>query len=63
MGRVDYDLLKVIYEDNEPQNAEDQRFLDLLHELYILEYRNAQLWYDLHPIVTDLLKEQIPDSA
>lgn len=63
LGRLDYDLLKRVYQDNEPQNAEDQRFLDFLHGLYILEYRNAQLWYDLHPIVTDLLKEQVPDLA
>jgi energy-coupling factor transporter ATP-binding protein EcfA2/succinate dehydrogenase flavin-adding protein (antitoxin of CptAB toxin-antitoxin module) len=56
LGQVDYDLLKTIYEQNTPPDAENQRFLDLLHGLYILEYRNAQLWYDLHPIVVDLLR-------
>lgn len=55
LGRSDYDLLNIIYQDNEPPDAENQRFLDLLHELYILDYRNAKLWYDLHPIVMDLL--------
>jgi hypothetical protein len=28
----------------------------LLHGLHVLEYRNDQVWYDLHPIVIDLLK-------
>ena len=33
----------------------DQTFLDLLHNLYILEYRNDDLWFGIHPIVQDLL--------
>jgi hypothetical protein len=32
--------------------------LDLLHGLHILEYRNAKLWYDLNPIVLDLLRQE-----
>ncbi|MBE9031694.1 ATP-binding protein [filamentous cyanobacterium LEGE 11480] len=55
LGRKDYKQLKSIYEESEPEDAEDQRFLDLLHGLYILEYRNASKWYDLNPIVTDML--------
>lgn len=55
LGRKDYQQLKLIYTESEPEDAEDQRFLDLLHGLYILEYRNATKWYDLHPIVTDML--------
>jgi energy-coupling factor transporter ATP-binding protein EcfA2 len=58
LGQTDYDLLIGIYRDFKPQDSENQRFLDLLHLLYILEYRNAQLWYDLHPIVVRLLKQQ-----
>ncbi|NJM74969.1 MAG: AAA family ATPase [Acaryochloridaceae cyanobacterium RU_4_10] len=58
LGQVDYELLAGVYEQFKPQDAEDQRFLDLLHGLYILEYRNAALWYDLHPIVVMLLKQQ-----
>jgi len=32
--------------------------LDLLHGLYVLEYRNALLWYDLNPLVRDLLMQE-----
>lgn len=58
LGQLDYTLLKGIYEQNDPTDAENQRFLDLLHGLYVLEYRNDELWYDLHPIVADLLKRK-----
>ena len=29
-----------------------------LHGLYILEYRNDELWYDVHPIVTQVLRQK-----
>jgi energy-coupling factor transporter ATP-binding protein EcfA2 len=64
LGRTDFAALKQIYQDLIPVNTEDQRFLDLLHGLYILEYRNARLWYDLNPIVIDLLiVEGVIDGA
>jgi energy-coupling factor transporter ATP-binding protein EcfA2 len=55
LGQIDFMMLLAIYNDFQPQDTENQRFLDLLHGLYILEYRNAKLWYDLNPIVRDLL--------
>lgn len=58
LGRIDFDLLLSIYQKLEPEDTENQRFLDLLHGLYILEYRNAELWYDLNPIVIDLLAQK-----
>lgn len=58
LGQDDFERLKSIYEQFKPQNVEDQRFLDLLHGLYVLEYRNATLWYDLNPIVFDLLVQE-----
>lgn len=58
LGQVDFELLKLIYEQFKPQDAENQRFLDLLHGLYVLEYRNAVQWYDLNPIVFDLLVQE-----
>lgn len=58
LGQVDFGTLKLIYEQFKPQDAENQRFLDLLHGLYVLEYRNAVLWYDLNPIVLDLLVQE-----
>jgi len=36
----------------------------LMHGLYVLEYRNAVHWYDLNPIVKDLLvQEGVLDGA
>lgn len=58
LGQLDYELLTEIHQKSQPQDAENQRFLDLLHGLYILEYRNATLWYGLHPIVFTLLQQQ-----
>ncbi len=58
LGQNDFDLLKGIYEDFKPKDTENQRFLDLLHGLYLLEYRNAVQWYDLNPIVKDLLEQE-----
>jgi energy-coupling factor transporter ATP-binding protein EcfA2 len=53
--KSDYVTLETTYKDFKPEDPSGQRFLDLLHGLYILEYRNAQLWYDVHPIVTELI--------
>jgi energy-coupling factor transporter ATP-binding protein EcfA2 len=58
LGRKDYALLKSIYEQFEPEDSENQRFQELLNGLYIVEYRNALQWYDLNPIVTDLLRRR-----
>ncbi len=55
LGRVDFTRLKKVYEQLELDDVENQRILDLFHGLYILEYRNQVLWYDLNPIVADLL--------
>jgi nucleoside-triphosphatase THEP1 len=55
LGKADYLTLETTYKDFKPEDPSGQRFLDLLHGLYILEYRNAELWYDVHPIVTKLI--------
>lgn len=55
LGLKDFAALRQIYEELKPSDTEEQRFLDLLHGLFVLEYRNAVLWYDLNPIVRDLL--------
>ena len=61
LGKADYEILQATYKSFEPEDPKVQAFLDLLHGLHILEYRNGQIWYDLHPVVTDLLvlKEMI----
>ncbi len=58
LGADDYELLKYTYDHFKAKSTQDQRFLDLLHGLYILEYRNASHWYDLSPMVIDLMREQ-----
>ncbi|GAP97384.1 type II secretory pathway, ATPase PulE/Tfp pilus assembly pathway, ATPase PilB [Leptolyngbya sp. NIES-2104] len=64
LGQADFEALKLIYEQLKLQDMESQRLLDLLHGLYVLEYRNALLWYDLNPIVRDLLvREGVLDGT
>lgn len=58
LGQADFEALKLIYEQLKLQDTESQRLLDLLHGLYVLEYRNALLWYDLNPIVRGLLVQE-----
>jgi energy-coupling factor transporter ATP-binding protein EcfA2 len=58
LGKVDYEILHKTYEQFMPDDPKDPDFLDLLHGLYVLEYRNRQNWYDVHPIVVELLREQ-----
>ena len=58
IGTTDYQILKKVSEEFGPQDANEQRFLNLLHGLYVLEYRNKELWYDIHPIITELLQQK-----
>lgn len=58
LGKVDYEILHRTYQNFIPDDPKQAEFLDLLHGLYILEYRNRQNWYDVHPIVVELLQEQ-----
>ena len=56
LGKADYETLKVTYKKFKPEDPKAQDFLNLLHGLHILEYKNDEIWYDVHPIVEDLLK-------
>lgn len=58
LGSQLYDLLVEIYGSFTPPDARDPQFLELLHGLYVLEYENDDLWYDLHPLVVDLLQRK-----
>ncbi len=58
LGSQLYELLVKIYADFTPPDAQSSEFLELLHGLYVLEYENDDLWYDLHPLVTDLLQRK-----
>jgi energy-coupling factor transporter ATP-binding protein EcfA2 len=58
LGTDLYGLLVETYKAFSPPDASDEKFLELLHGLYVLEYENDDLWYDLHPLVTDLLQRK-----
>jgi hypothetical protein len=58
IGSDHYDLLTEVYEAAEPPDTSDQNFVKLLHGLMVLEYLNDALWYDVHPIVADLLRQK-----
>jgi energy-coupling factor transporter ATP-binding protein EcfA2 len=58
LGKADFNILQTTYEKFIPEDPKDQAFLDLLHGLHVLEYRNSEVWYDVHPIVTDLLQRR-----
>ena len=58
IGTNRYNLLQTTYENFTPPNVESDEFLELLHGLYVLEYENDDLWYDLHPLVADILRRR-----
>ncbi|MBE9181895.1 ATP-binding protein [Oculatella sp. LEGE 06141] len=58
LGMNLYNLLAETYKNLKPADAKSPEFLSLLHGLYVLEYENDDLWYDIHPIVVDLLKRE-----
>jgi hypothetical protein len=58
LGKVDYAILQTTYQNFMPDDPKELDFLDLLHGLYVLEYRNRKNWYDVHPIVVELLRDQ-----
>lgn len=58
LGRTEYTILQTTYQNFKPEDPKEQEFLDLLHGLYVLEYRNRQNWYDVHPIVVELLRQE-----
>jgi hypothetical protein len=41
-----------------PDDPKQQEFLDLLHNIYAIEYRNTDSWYDLHPLMIEQLKRE-----
>jgi len=53
------DILKKVHQTKSVENDEPHR--SLLHNLSVLEYRNQDVWYDVHPIVIPLLNKLITD--
>lgn len=58
LGKMAYEILQKTYHDFTPEDPKQPEFLELLHGLHILEYRNKQTWYDVHPIVVELLRDR-----
>ncbi|MEA5601844.1 ATP-binding protein [Nostoc sp. UHCC 0252] len=58
LGKTDIDILQSVYEQYMPNDPKQAEFLDLLHGLYVLEYRTDETWYDVHPIIIESLKRQ-----
>jgi energy-coupling factor transporter ATP-binding protein EcfA2 len=58
LGTQLYQILRQVHENLTPTEASDDDFIKLLHGLCVLEYQNDDLWYDVHPIVMDLLRRK-----
>jgi energy-coupling factor transporter ATP-binding protein EcfA2 len=58
LGTNDFKILRDVYDKFMPPDTMEQAFLNLLHTLCVLEYENDDLWYDLHPIIVDLLQRK-----
>ena len=58
LGSSRYQILATTYRNGEPEEVNDPEFLLLLHGLYVLEYRNSDLWYDVHPMLVELLQRR-----
>jgi AAA ATPase domain len=59
LGKVDYEILQAVYQNYAPNDPRDHEFLGLLKGLQILEYRNAREWHDVHPVLWELIQEQL----
>lgn len=51
LSKTEREILKQTYINYYPDDPKQQEFLDLLHNIFAIEYRNTKSWYDLHPLV------------
>ncbi len=51
-----FPVLVQVYQTLNNKDTDSDAFVKLLHGLMVLEYQNDDLWYDVHPIVVDLLR-------
>jgi hypothetical protein len=56
LSKTDREILQQTYINYRPDDPKQQEFLDLLHNVYVIEYKNTESWYDLHPLVIKQLK-------
>ncbi len=53
-----FPVLLQVYKTFNNEDTDSDAFVKLLHGLMVLEYQNDDLWYDVHPIVVDLLQRK-----
>jgi hypothetical protein len=53
-----FPVLVQVYNTLNNEDTDSEAFVKLLHGLMVLEYQNDDLWYDVHPIVVDLLQRK-----
>ncbi|MCL2624219.1 MAG: ATP-binding protein [Planctomycetaceae bacterium] len=55
-----YPLLKNIYEGGKykSQIEDKETLMEMIYGQIVLEYHNGKLWFDLHPLIEDYLREQ-----
>jgi energy-coupling factor transporter ATP-binding protein EcfA2 len=58
LGTDLYPVLVQVYKTLNNDDTDGDAFVKLLHGLMVLEYQNDDLWYDVHPIVVDLLQRK-----
>jgi len=56
LSKTDREILVQVYDKYIPANPKEQAFLDLLHTVVAIEYRNRESWYDVHPLIVEQLK-------
>ncbi|MBS9388157.1 MAG: AAA family ATPase [Dolichospermum sp. WA123] len=56
LSKTDREILKETYTNYRPDDPKQQEFLDLLHNICVIEYKNPETWYDLHPLMIKQLK-------
>jgi len=58
LSKDDREILQLTYANHQPDDPKDQAFLDLLHNITAIEYRNGESWYDVHPLVVEQLRRE-----
>jgi nucleoside-triphosphatase THEP1 len=58
LSKSDREILRQTHINYRPDDPKHQDFLDLLHNIYVIEYRNTETWYDLHPLAVRQLKQE-----
>jgi hypothetical protein len=56
LSKSDREILLQTYKNYTPDDPKAQEFLDLLHNLVAIEYKNTESWYDVHPLMIEQLR-------